>query len=131
MKIPKDYNLEVQFHFTERIIKRFRKSNHRLSKKDFDAVKEVLKINPERGPPIPGFGHLRKMRVSLPRLNIGKSGGYRLVYRKVISEELVYIIFLTTYFKSEVENLSYDQLEELEDESERVLDNILNFKWES
>lgn len=119
----------VQFHFSKRIRSSIKKSKHHVHK-SFDAVKKVLRLNPDYGTPIPKFSHLRKMRIHLPHMNMGKSGGYRLIYRKVVLEEVIRILFLETYFKGDQEDLPHDAYQTLLNDSETVLNDSLSYDWE-
>lgn len=103
-KIPKGSELEVKFHRSDRFKKSLKKSKHKATD-GIHTVKTVLRLNSEYGNLIPGCNGLRKMRFRVPGLNVGKSGGYRLIYRKVVMEEVIYILFLETYFKGNKEDL--------------------------
>ncbi|MBI4404992.1 MAG: hypothetical protein HY537_12570 [Deltaproteobacteria bacterium] len=124
-KTPKDY--EVFFHVTPRCEKSAKKSRHHVSH-SLEKIKLVLKQYPEYGTVIPGHNKLRKMRVAVP--GMGKSGGYRLIYRKTEGEEIIYITFLEVYFKGYISDLSNDEYRILTAESEEVLKNILEIDWE-
>ena len=124
-KTPKDY--EVFFHVTSRCLKSVKKARHPVSGA-LKKVKLVLKEYPEYGTVIPGNNKLRKMRVAVP--GMGKSGGYRLIYRKIEGEEIIYITFLDVYLKGDVSDLSMDEYSVLLVESEEVLQNILEIEWE-
>ncbi len=86
-------------------------------------------MNPEFGVPIPKYSKLRKMRVRVPHLNLGKSGGYRLIYRRSIIDEIQYIVFLDLYFKGDKEDLSPSEYHRVLAESENIVSNILDFDW--
>jgi len=90
---------------------------------------KVLKLHPDHGVPIPGFPHLRKMRLMVPGLASGKSGGYRLIYRKQKQDETLYIVFLETYFKGDTEDLSRHEYRNLAHESDVILASPLSFDW--
>ena len=49
------------------------------------------------------LSRLRKMRLQVPGLNVGKSGSYRLIYRAKEMDEAVPVMFLETYFKADTE----------------------------
>jgi hypothetical protein len=61
---------------------------------------------------------------------MGKSGGYRCIYRKALIDEIEYVVFLAVYFKGKVEDLTEDQYKTLEAEAEEVLKDPLGFVWE-
>lgn len=91
---------------------------------------KLLTLYPERGLPIPGHSKLRKMRVNIPKLNLGKSGGYRLIYRQTIVDEIRYISFLEIYFKGDSNDLSKQEYNQLLEESDYILENYLDFNWD-
>ena len=122
-------NFEVKFHISDRCKKSLKKSKHRAGD-GIETVKTVVRLNPDYGAPIPGRDGLRKMRLRAPGLNAGKSGGYRLIYRKVLMEEVVYILFLDIYFKGDKEDLSNDAYVTLMNEAENLLDRLLEIPWE-
>lgn len=90
----------------------------------------VLAINPTYGDPIPDHPHLRKMRIQLRRLRIGKSGGYRCIYRKARIDEVEHIVFLEVYFKGDIEDLSRHQYTRLDEEGAAILADPLSVDWE-
>ena len=59
--------------------------------------------------PIPRFLDLKKMRFRAPGLNVGKSGGYRLIYRAKEMDEAVYVVFMETCFKGDCEHPSQNE----------------------
>ena len=88
-------------------------------------------MNPDHGVATPGWRGLRKMRLMVPGLNAGKRGGYRLVYRATMIDEVWHIVFLRAYFKGDAEDLSHEEYRVLEDESEAILSAPLNYTWEN
>lgn len=122
-------NFEVKFHISDRCKKSLKKSKHRAGD-GIETVKTVIRLNPDYGTPIPGRDGLRKMRLRAPGLNSGKSGGYRLIYRKVLMEEVVFILLLDTYFKGDKEDLSNDEYIILMNEAEDLLDHLLEIAWD-
>lgn len=72
------------------------------------------------------------MRVQVPEARIGKSGGYRCIYRKARIDEIDYVVFLEIYFKGDVEDLTGDAYTVLlaEAEAEAVLGDPLAADWE-
>ncbi len=69
------------------------------------------------------------MRLMAPGLACGKSGGYRLIYRKQQQDEMLLVVFLETYFKGDKEDLSPADYRKLQEESETILRNPLTFDW--
>lgn len=93
----------------------FEKQAKRLIKK-YDSLKlellqlvKELKENPEQGTPI-GRG-CYKIRISIASKGKGKSGGPRIIANTIITDATVYL--LAIYDKSEKENLSAKELEDL------------------
>ncbi len=93
----------------------FRKELKRLVKKynslkkEIAALFESLEDNPVQGTPL--GRNCYKIRLSISSKGKGKSGGARLITNIVIAEETVYL--LSIYEKSEKENLTDKELEEL------------------
>ena len=77
-----------------------RRSKHRVLD-CCETVCRVLALNPEFGVLVPGSGGLRKMRVRVPGLNIGKSGGHRLIYRGTVIDQAWHVVLLAVYFKGD------------------------------
>lgn len=71
------------------------------------------------------------MRLMVPGLNAGKRGGYRLIYRAAMIDEVWHIVFLRAYFKGDAENLTHDEYQILEDESEAILSSPIKYEWEN
>lgn len=90
----------------------------------------VLALKPDYGVPIPGHPRLRKMRLQLRKLRIGKSGGYRCIYRKARIDEIEHVVFLEVYFKGDVSDLSSAQYGQLEAEAAGILADPLSVEWE-
>jgi hypothetical protein len=80
-----------------------------LTEDDVRALENILLPTPDIGDIIEGTGGLRKFRYALP--NRGKSGGARIIYIDFLSYEKIY--FVTTYSKSETDNLSRAEKNEL------------------
>ncbi|MBK9257445.1 MAG: type II toxin-antitoxin system RelE/ParE family toxin [Saprospiraceae bacterium] len=93
----------------------FRKELKRLSKKyhslksDLTVLFESLEENPMQGTPL--GQNCYKIRLAIASKGKGKSGGARLITNIVIDENTVYL--LSIYEKSEKENLSDKELQEL------------------
>ncbi len=71
------------------------------------------------------------MRVHVPHAGLGKRGGYRLIYRKVEIDEMLYIYFADLYFKGDKEDLSTREYEILIQESEAAISNKEALDWEA
>jgi len=89
----------------------------------------VLALNPDYGVAIPGWRGLRKMRLMVPGLNAGKRGGYRLIYRASMIDEVWHVVFLNAYFKGDKDDLSHAEYAALEAESEKILSSPLDYEW--
>jgi hypothetical protein len=92
-----------------------------MTQNQLDNLEEFLVQNPEAGDIIRGTGGMRKLRWKLNN-NKGKSGGQRCIYIYYNSFEKLYLI--TTYPKSEKENLTElekQQLKELSKQIKKVL----------
>jgi mRNA-degrading endonuclease RelE of RelBE toxin-antitoxin system len=93
----------------------FERQAKRLFKKYASLKTEIkvligeLKENPKQGTPI--GKNCYKIRISIASKGKGKSGGARVITNLVISENNVYL--LSIYDKSERENLSDKELQEL------------------
>lgn len=120
--------MDTKFHLAHRFSRSVKKSKHQVSSQ-VDTIIKVLALYPERGPPIPGHSKLRKMRINIPKLNLGKSGGYRLIYRQAIVDEIRYISLLEIYFKGDSEDLSRTEYDTILTESTFILENPLDFEW--
>ena len=120
--------MDVRFHCSHRVRRSGRKSRHHL----FDAcpdVCKVLSLHPEYGVPVSGHGQLRKMRVRVPSLNVGKSGGYRLIYRQSRIDECIHVVFLEAYLKGDKEDLAKAEYVALLKESEAILGSPIDYEW--
>jgi mRNA-degrading endonuclease RelE of RelBE toxin-antitoxin system len=93
----------------------FRKELKKLAKKyislktDLESLFQTLEENPEQG--ISLGKNCYKIRLAIASKNKGKAGGARLITNFVIADETVYL--LSIYDKSEKENLTDKELEEL------------------
>ena len=93
----------------------FEKQAKRLIKKYVSLKKELLqliqelKVNPVQGTAIGKSCY--KIRISIASKGKGKSGGARIITNFVIAEDTVYL--LSIYDKSEKENLTDKELDEL------------------
>jgi hypothetical protein len=80
-----------------------------LTEDDVRAIENALLLAPNAGDVIIGSGGLRKFRYALS--NRGKSGGARIIYIDFARYEKIY--FVTTYSKSETDNLNPAERNEL------------------
>jgi hypothetical protein len=123
--------MDFQFHCSKRAAKCVKKSKHRLGECCGDVMK-VLTTNPEYGALIRNAGGLRKMRVHVPTLHVGKSGGYRLIYRPMMVDEVWKIALLAAYFKGDCEDLSQAEYDLIALEAEAIFNDCEgHFAWES
>jgi mRNA-degrading endonuclease RelE of RelBE toxin-antitoxin system len=93
----------------------FEKQARRLTKKYLSLKSELIKLvqllkeNPEQGISI--GKNCYKIRIAIASKGKGKSGGGRVITNLIVSEKTVYL--LSIYDKSEKENLSDKELDEL------------------
>ena len=102
-----NYNVKSIAVF-EKQAKRLIKKYASLKNELLDLIQE-LKENPEIGTSI--GQSCFKIRLSIASKNKGKSGGARIITNFVVTEDTVYL--LSIYDKSEKENLSNKELDEL------------------
>ena len=101
--------------YSVKSIEVFEKQAKRLSKKYASLKKELLELvqelkeDPEQGTPL--GKNCYKIRLAIASKNKGKSGGARVVTNFVVTDETVYL--LSIYDKSEKENLTDKELDEL------------------
>lgn len=98
-----DYKLKREFVETAIFSKLIDQIGDKALKR---AVENLILQNPEKGDLIKGSGGVRKIRV--PKQNKGKSGGYRVIYFDLSEFMVTYLILI--YDKSDLENISQDQL---------------------
>jgi mRNA-degrading endonuclease RelE of RelBE toxin-antitoxin system len=120
--------LDTKFHLSARFKRSIKKSKHHIGTQ-IDTLLKILTLTPERGLSIPGHSKLRKMRVNIPKLSLGKSGGYRLIYRQAKVDEIRYISMLEVYYKGDCEDLSKSEYQTLLSESDDILANYLDYEW--
>lgn len=95
----------------------FRKAFKRLSKKyrslflDFEKLIETITLNPMAGADL-GSG-LRKVRMAVASKGKGKSGGARVITYTMFLVSDNKILLLTAYDKSEKENISDSELQDI------------------
>lgn len=93
----------------------FKKSFKTLCKKykslrdDFKRLAESLAENPKQGVDL--GGNFRKIRLSIKSKGKGKSGGARVItFNQIIAEENGFVVLVDIYDKSEMDNMSLDQI---------------------
>ena len=121
--------MDVRFHCSKRVRHSGKKAKHEV----FGACKtvcDVLRLNPRYGDSIPRFHDLHKMWMRVPGYKVGKSGGYRLIYRAKEMDEAIYVVYLETYSKSECADLTHDAYKILVAEAEIILADPLRYDWE-
>ncbi|MFN8437341.1 MAG: type II toxin-antitoxin system RelE/ParE family toxin [Cytophagales bacterium] len=101
--------------YSVKSIEVFEKQVKRLSKKYASLKNELLELvqklkeNPEQGTPI--GKNCFKIRLAIASKNKGKSGGARIITHFMVTDASVYL--LSIYDKSDKENLTDKELEEL------------------
>ena len=120
--------MDTRFHCSHSARRSAKRATHRVLD-CCDTLIRVLAANPDYGVAIPGFSGLRKMRLMVPDLKVGKSGGYRLIYRSEMVDEVWHLVFLKTYFKGDCEDLGRDEYRALLQESEVILSDTHAYDW--
>ena len=120
--------MDVRFHCAAKVRKQAKKSKHRVFT-ECETVMNVLRLHPEYGVAVKGYAPLRKMRVAVPSLKLGKSGGYRVIYCLQQIDEILYVVFVALYFKGDQADLSDEQYVEARHSAEEILGNVLDFDW--
>ena len=120
--------MDIRFHCAQKLRRVMVRCRHDLET-TCDPIRKVLKNNPDYGPPVDRFSKLRKMRVHVPALNVGKSGGYRLIYRLRRMDQTMHVALLTVYYKGDVADLNDAEYKELEKLSETILSSPLSYEW--
>ena len=69
------------------------------------------------------------MRIKVPSLNVGKSGGYRLIYKPVLVGESWRVALLATYFKGDCEDLSSDEYKTIQSEADALFGDVNAIEW--
>ena len=85
---------------------------------EYRELQEALVIRPDSGSLIRNSGGLRKVRWKLQ--GRGKSGGIRVIYYWMVSDEQIYMLY--TYPKGKQENLTQQQIAKLRSIVERWSD---------
>ncbi len=121
---------DFKFLLTDKAKRDCKKAKHDIDQELNNTVRKVLVITPEYGESISGFGMLRKMRVAIPSQGFGKSSGYRLIYSTQVIDETRYFVFLRVYFKSDMEDLTRLEYQDLVKLSKDIIANWLDYTWE-
>lgn len=121
--------MDVRFHCSKRVRNSGKKSKHRVLE-NCPTVLQVLKLNHEYGEVIQKTNGMRKMRIIAPGLNVGKRGGYRLIYRAEEMDEAIHIVFLDLYFKGDCDDLTKAHYGTLDTEAQSILDMPILHDWE-
>ena len=79
--------------------------------KDFDEFQNELAENPEMGDVVSGTGGVRKARLKAP--SRGKSGGFRVCYYDITSDNEIFLILI--YPKNKQEDLTPAEKKELKE----------------
>ncbi len=95
-------------------------NNLNLTDEDLRRLEQEILIHPKTGKVIKGTGKLRKMRFAFN--NKGKSGSVRVCYVDFLMQETIYLI--TVYPKSEKENLSKEECNEIKKMIEQLENNL-------
>lgn len=88
-----------------------------LSEDQYRDLQDELRKHPDAGSKIKGSGGLRKLRWGIERQ--GKSGGVRVVYYWVASQDRIFMLYM--YLKSKQADLSPEQLKVLKKAVEKEL----------
>jgi len=91
-----------------RKVKRYKRKYVNILK-DIDKLVDLLRENPKAGV------HLKhsvyKIRLKSSDITKGKSGAFRVIYYVLISDGRIYL--LTIYSKSEKENISWEEIDDI------------------
>ena len=82
-----------------------------LDDDQFALLQAALMANPKKGDVIKGSGGIRKVRWAIPGKGKGKRGGLRIIYYWRSANEHIYL--LTVYEKSEIADLTPDEVKVL------------------
>ena len=92
-------------------VKRLRKKYRRIGK-DLSRLVNLLADNPLVGTTIPGFGHqVWKIRLASVDMQVGKRGGYRVIYALNPQAQSCYLLFM--YAKPDKSDVSPGEIEDL------------------
>ena len=91
----------------------------RIPDKEFRVQFTQLRLNPFKGDKIPGFNHFWKYRIGIPKLNISKRDGFRLIYYIDIANKGIMPVYI--YFKPDKDDLTHDEWDQLTKELDILL----------
>jgi len=120
--------MDIRFYCTRGFKHTAGKSDHDVNRY-CDDIKRVLSLNPRYGVQIPGYPVLRKMRAAVPHCNMGKSGGYRIIYRAEFINQAIHIVMLAIYFKSRKEDLTKAEYDKIQTEPTDIVSDTLSYEW--
>ena len=110
---PSDFYEFIHLHCFDEA---FQKSH--LADDDLTALQMLIMANPKGSPVIRGTGGIRKTRFAPLHEHRGKSGAYRVCY--AVFEEVRVIVLILIYSKSEKDDLSNEEKNELKDLYNRI-----------
>lgn len=93
-----------------------------LHEQDLADLINYLQLDPEAGDIIQGTGGVRKLRWANPKNNKGKSSGLRILYYYVKG---ALILLLSAYSKSNIENISEAERNELNRDIPNLIKKIM------
>ncbi|MCA9116912.1 MAG: hypothetical protein KDA79_17660 [Planctomycetaceae bacterium] len=95
-----------------------------LDDDDLYALQVCIMLAPDKPPVISGTGGLRKIRFAPSRLNLGKSGAYRICYAYFAEANIVLLVLV--YTKNEQDNLSKAQKNAIRDALASIEEDLCN-----
>ena len=120
--------MDVRFYCTQGFRRTAGNSIHDINRY-CDDIKKVLALNPHYGVAIPGHHDLRKMRAAVPHYKMGKSGGYRIIYRAEFINQAMHIVMLAIYFKGRKTDLTNTEYNKILIESTNIISDTLSYEW--
>ena len=99
-----------------------KKSAKALTSESLEELYDYLEINPNSGDVIKGTGGVRKLRWKTGKNNRGKSGGVRVLY---YYKNEILILIITLYSKSDQENISDAERNELKRSLPKLISKYL------
>jgi len=120
--------MDIRFYCTLGFKRVAGKSSHDVNRY-CDDVRRVLALNPRYGVQIPGHSALRKMRMPVPHCKMGKSQGYRIIYRAELINEAMHVIMLAIYYKGRKKDLTAAEYDKIQVESTDIVSDTLSYEW--
>ena len=103
----------------DKAVKRLKRKYPRI-KVDLARLADELRDNPFAGVAIPGYSHrLWKIRMASVDMQVGKRGGFRVIYALEQTNQACYLLFI--YPKATKSDVTQSELEEVLLELERFL----------